>query len=124
MAQPYKISAKKVVAQTDDLRVSEMTLAVGEEIPWHMHSLVSDTFYCLEGAARLQTREAPEGRLYRPGDSATLPPGEPHRVSNAGQGVCRVLLIQGIGHYDFLATEPPLTDNEEKPPTDHRRNDP
>ncbi|MDO3376907.1 cupin domain-containing protein [Geoalkalibacter halelectricus] len=112
MAQPYQIKAKKIIAQTPDLRVSEMTLASGEEIPWHAHSQVSDTFYCLEGVARLQTRQSPEGRLFRPGECATLGPAEPHRLSNAGPGLCRVLLIQGVGTYDFLPTAPPSDASE------------
>jgi hypothetical protein len=29
-------------------------------------------------------------------------PSEVHRSSNAGETACRYLLVQGIGHYDFV----------------------
>lgn len=108
MTQPaYRITDKKVILQTPEARVSEMTLAAGEEIPWHSHSAVADTFYCLAGRARLQTVENPQGRIFHPGDSCTLPAGQPHRLTNAGESPCRLLLIQGVGRYDFVATDPP-----------------
>ncbi|WP_305042611.1 cupin domain-containing protein [Geoalkalibacter sp.] len=106
---PYRITRKKVILETPEVRVSEMTLATGEEIPWHLHTEVADTFYCLEGRVLLQTGKDPQGRLYGPGDCHALPAGEPHRLSNAGEVPCRVLLIQGIGRYDFVATQPPVT---------------
>lgn len=105
--QPYQISNKKMVAETKDLRVSEMTLSPGQEIPWHQHTRVTDTFYCLEGVVRLQTGTDPHGRLYRAGETCAMPPGAPHRVTNAGETPCRILLIQGIGEYDFVAVAPP-----------------
>jgi quercetin dioxygenase-like cupin family protein len=108
MAQsPYRISDKKVIVETPEVRVSEMTLAVGEEIPWHLHTQVADTFYCLEGQVLLQTGENPQGRIHHPGDRSTLTAGQPHRLTNAGGIPCRVLLIQGVGRYDFVATTPP-----------------
>jgi quercetin dioxygenase-like cupin family protein len=105
--QNYRISNKKTVAETADLRVSEMTLSPGEEIPWHKHTRVTDTFYCLEGVVRLQTGRDLHGRLFRAGETCAMPPGEPHRVSNAGETLCRILLIQGIGAYDFVAVPNP-----------------
>lgn len=105
--QPYQISQKKMIAETQDLRVSEMTLSPGQEIPWHLHTRVTDTFYCLEGVVRLQTGKDPHGRLYRAGETYTMPPGAAHRVTNAGETPCRILLIQGIGEYDFVAVAPP-----------------
>ena len=44
-ARPYVIERREVVAETDTLRVGILTLAAGQEVPWHYHSQVTDTFY-------------------------------------------------------------------------------
>ena len=50
--RPYVVEHREVVAETDDLRVSILTFAPGQEVPWHYHSRITDTFYCLEGCCR------------------------------------------------------------------------
>ena len=58
---PYTISGRELVAETDGLRVQVLTLGLGEKIPWHYHSAVSDIFICLEGTMVVETR-APKAR--------------------------------------------------------------
>jgi len=98
----YTIAAREVVAATAELRVLTMTLAPGEVIPWHYHSQVTDTFFCLEGTLGLETPAPGQVVLLGPGESLAIPPRQPHRVDNRGTGHCRFLLVQGIGSYDFV----------------------
>jgi quercetin dioxygenase-like cupin family protein len=46
---PYTIQRRQEVARTDGLKVQILTLAAGEEIPWHSHSIIDDDFFCMEG---------------------------------------------------------------------------
>ena len=93
-ARPYVVERREVVAETDDLRVSIMTLAPGQEVPWHYHSHVTDTFYCLEGVLSVETRAPPARHLLDVGESCAVPPTTAHRVTGRqcrGQGVGRHL---------------------------------
>jgi hypothetical protein len=38
------------------MRASVLTLAVGECVPWHYHSTITDSFVCLEGPMEVETR--------------------------------------------------------------------
>ncbi len=41
----YQVAETKIVAETPDLRVLEITLDIGEAVPWHLHRHVDDHFY-------------------------------------------------------------------------------
>ena len=100
-ARPYVIERREVVAETDTLRVSVLTLAAGQEVPWHYHSEVTDTFYCLEGVLSVETR-APSARyVLKVGESCAVPPVTAHRVTGRDGGRARFLIVQGIGTYDY-----------------------
>ena len=98
----YTVEDTTVIAETPDLRVLTITLAAGEAIPWHYHSTVTDTFFCLEGALEIESRAPRASHALGPGDTCAVEPKTAHLVSNAGAGRCRFLLIQGIGTYDFV----------------------
>ena len=100
---PYTIQEIKVIAETPDLRVLEMTLAEGECVPWHYHSNITDTFYCVEGELRIETPKPGETFRLAVGDSLAVPPRRPHEVSNHRTALCRVVLVQGVGSYDYIA---------------------
>lgn len=104
MAQkpPYEITGRQTIAQTPEMRVTLMTLDPGQEIPWHTHSRVADASFCLKGRARLSFRDPEETVDLSPGDWRRVEPGRPHRVRCEGDGQCQVLLVQGVGEYDFL----------------------
>ena len=103
MAQPpYSIAGKEPILETGDARVTLMTLAPGEGTPWHRHSAVTDTAFRLDGAVEVQAREPEEAIRLAPGIPCRMEPGRPHRVLNAGDGPCRLLLVQGVGTYDFV----------------------
>ena len=100
-AQPYVIERRKVVAETDTLRVSILTLATGQEVPWHYHSQVTDTFYCLEGTLSVETRSPDARHLLTIGESCAVPRMTAHRVTGQEGGRARFLIVQGVGTYDF-----------------------
>ena len=102
MAAPYTIAAKQSIAQAPGLRVTLMTLDPGQEIPWHSHSFVADTSFCLQGRVEISLRGPEETVNLTCGSHLGVPVGRPHRVVCAGDGQCRVLLVQGVGEYDFL----------------------
>ena len=53
----YEVERRETVAETDALRVRILTLAAGQEVPWHYHSQVTDTFYCWK--VRCRWKHAP-----------------------------------------------------------------
>ena len=74
----YEVQKVTVIAKGADVQVRELTVALGEEVPWHFHTNVTD--WC------------------------RIDPGTEHRVTNGGDTVCRYLLVQS-GQYDFNRIE-------------------
>ena len=99
--RPYIIERREVVAETDTLRVSILTLAAGQEVPWHYHSQVTDTFCCLEGVLSVETRAPNAHHRLEVGESCAVPPMTAHRVTGQDGGRARFLIVQGIGTYDY-----------------------
>ena len=81
-----------------------LTLAAGQCVPWHLHSEITDTFFCLDGPMLVQHPEGREVELV-PGERHVVPPGTPHRVSGKAGGRCRFAIVQGIGRYDFIPVD-------------------
>jgi len=97
----YKVEKREVVAQVPNLRMVILTLAQGQEVPWHYHSQIIDTFFCMEGPMVIHTRE-PAGHVeLAAGQSYAIPAGKAHRVTGAAGGRCKFALLQGVGTYDF-----------------------
>jgi len=94
-----------IIVQTADVRIVEYALEPGDRHPWHYHSQVTDRIYCLEGLIGINTREAPERRVLRPGECGEVPPRTVHHVSNAGEGAGRYLLVQALGTYDYIRAD-------------------
>jgi quercetin dioxygenase-like cupin family protein len=92
----------KIIVETSDVRIVEYTLGRDERHPWHYHSQVSDRFYCLEGLIAVNTRTPAKQLVLQPGQSCEVPPKTVHRVSHAGDGVSRYLLVQALGKYDYI----------------------
>jgi quercetin dioxygenase-like cupin family protein len=97
----YSIAGRQAIIETPEARVTLMTLAPGEATPWHTHSVVADTTFRLDGDVEVQAREPEEAIRLLPGEACRMEPGRPHRVANAGATLCRFLLVQGVGPYDF-----------------------
>ena len=98
----YPIKKRELIAQAPGLRVQILTLTAGQCVPWHSHSQIVDTFFCLEGPMRIQTRNPDADLTLAAGEQAAAAVGQPHRVSGAGDGPCRFAIVQGVGQYDFV----------------------
>ncbi|MBL26813.1 MAG: hypothetical protein CMM50_04575 [Rhodospirillaceae bacterium] len=105
-APDYPIREHKMVAEVPGLCVRILALNAGQCVPWHYHSHVTDTFVCMEGPMRVETR-APRGEyVLRPGETCAVPPKTAHYVSGVDHGPCRFMIVQGEGVYDFVAIPP------------------
>ncbi|MEO8544001.1 MAG: cupin domain-containing protein [Burkholderiaceae bacterium] len=90
----------KIIYKLDKLRITHTQLDPHQEIPWHRHSKVSDTFYAVKGPVTIEVAGR-ESVVLLTGESRQVAPGQAHRVSNDGQEMVEFLLIQGVGDYDF-----------------------
>jgi quercetin dioxygenase-like cupin family protein len=97
----YTVEKREMLAETPDLRMVVLTLAPGQEVPWHWHSNVSDTFFCMEGPMVVETRAPRERFELAPGETCVVPAKRAHRVSGRDGGRCKFGILQGVGEYDF-----------------------
>jgi quercetin dioxygenase-like cupin family protein len=97
----------EILAETPELRMVLLTLAEGQEVPWHSHSAVTDTFFCVEGPMVVETTGPAGTHHLDAGGMCTVPAGCPHRVAGAAGGRCRFGVLQGVGPYDFEPVDPP-----------------
>lgn len=78
MTQPadpcYQLKDRLLIAETAELRVQILTLGPGEEVPWHDHTNVTDTFVCLEGPMIVSTRGPDAARRLVVGKTYKVPP--------------------------------------------------
>lgn len=101
----YEVERRERHLARPGFRISELQLSPTQTVPWHAHSEIGDTFYVLEGAMRLFLRDPEETLDLNPGDSFAVAPGRPHLVANAGETSMTILVLQGVGKYDYI----PLT---------------
>lgn len=98
---PYEVVDYEIVAETPELRMVMLTLAKGQEVPWHWHSNVTDRFFCMRGPMVVETRAPREIFELNAGDTCAVPAKRAHRVAGKNEGPCKFALLQGIGSYDF-----------------------
>ena len=101
----YEVERRARHAERPGFRITELQLGPRQQVPWHYHTRVQDTFYVLEGRLRLFLREPKEEVLLAPGETYAVRPGRAHLVTNGGAGSAVFLVLQGIGEYDYV----PLT---------------
>jgi quercetin dioxygenase-like cupin family protein len=89
-------------AERPGFRISELQLSPTQQVPWHSHSHIQDTFYVIEGRLRLFLREPKEEVRLGPGETYSVRPLRPHLVTNGGDGSVTFLVLQGIGEYDYV----------------------
>ena len=85
-----------------DVRVSAQTFEGDQCVPWHTHTEVTDTFFCLEGVGRIRIKGQHEDVKITVGQRYDVAPGIEHQVSSADGARCRMILIQGVGKTDFV----------------------
>jgi mannose-6-phosphate isomerase-like protein (cupin superfamily) len=110
----YDVQKVTTVIAGTDVQVREFVVAPKEEIPWHFHTAITDWCYCLEGQVRAEIYEAADAGeittvVLSPGESCRIDPGRRHRLTNGGMTLCRYLLVQGGGQYDFNKVAAPLS---------------
>ncbi len=85
--------------------ITELQIGPSQEVPWHYHSHVRDTFYVLEGRIRITLRDPDEEAVLEPGETFMAAVRRPHRVRNAGTTSAVFLVLQGVGPYDFVPVD-------------------
>jgi quercetin dioxygenase-like cupin family protein len=98
----YEVASREIVADTADLRVQVLTLAVGQCVPWHYHSAITDSFVCLEGPMIVETRAPRQRYRLEPGQRCAVSPKTAHYVHGEDDGACKFMVVQGVGLYDFV----------------------
>ena len=53
----FDVEKRTYHASRPGFRIAEFTINPTQEVPWHYHSKVQDTFYVLEGQIRLSLRD-------------------------------------------------------------------
>ena len=101
----YEVERRAYHAARPGFRITELTISPTQQVPWHCHTRVQDTFYVLEGRVRVFLRDPKEEVHLGPGETYAVRPGRAHLVVNGGDRSATFLVLQGIGEYDFV----PLT---------------
>ena len=91
---------REVLATTDGLRVQLVTVSRGQRIPWHQHTVVSDTIVAVSGVVDIELSGA-QHRELQPGQRWTIPPQTPHTVSGLLGEPCAFVNLHSGGDYDF-----------------------
>ena len=102
IAATYTAKRRFTIAETPTLRVRQLELLDGQQVPWHHHTRVVDTFVCLSGPMLIETRTPNEFHRLEAGGLYAVEPGTAHRVTAVTSFGCRFLVIQGIGTYDYV----------------------
>jgi quercetin dioxygenase-like cupin family protein len=98
----YEVEKRAYHCERPGFRISEMTLTPTQTVPWHYHNNISDTFYVIEGQLRLYLQNPKETILLGPGESYAVVARRPHLVTNAGDTAMTILVLQGVGEYDYV----------------------
>lgn len=101
----YEVERRARHAERPGFRISELQIGPKQQVPWHYHNNIQDTFYVLEGQLRIFVRDPKEEIRLEAGQSYAVRPGRPHLVTNGGESSATFLVLQGIGEYDYV----PLT---------------
>ena len=98
----YEVERRARYAERPGFRISELQISTRQQVPWHCHSNIQDTFYIIEGEVRLFLREPKEEVRLGPGDTYSVRPRRPHLVTNGGNNSATFLVLQGVGEYDYV----------------------
>jgi len=98
----YEVERRATHAARPGFRISELQISPTQQVPWHYHSNVQDTFYVLEGTIRIFLQNPKEAVVLAPGEIYAVKPKRAHLVTNAGEISAVFLVLQGLGEYDFV----------------------
>ena len=100
----YEVERRAHHAVRPGFRITELQISPTQEVPWHYHTHVQDTFYVLSGAIRILLSNPSEEVRLMPGQTYSVPPKRAHLVKNAGDFSAVFFVLQGIGEYDFFVS--------------------
>jgi mannose-6-phosphate isomerase-like protein (cupin superfamily) len=101
----YEVERRARHAERPGFRIQELQISPRQQVPWHYHNNVQDTFYVLQGRLRVFLRDPKEEVRLGPGETYTVRARRPHLVTNGGDTSAVFLVLQGLGEYDYV----PLT---------------
>jgi len=101
----YPTEERFTLAEVPGLRVRQLSLAAGQCVPWHYHSEITDTFFCMRGPMSVKTRDPEAIFILEPGETVAIPPRRRHFVEGVKQQSCQFLAIQGVGTYDYVPVD-------------------
>lgn len=85
------------------LRVVVQAHGPRECVPWHTHDNIADTFLAMEGYVRIAVKDPDEVIVLAPGEIYSVPAGQPHFVTGIDDEECTVMVLQGVGTYNYKA---------------------
>src|SRR5258705_3525148 len=71
----YEVERRARHAERPGFRISELQIGPRQQVPWHYHNNVQDTFYVLQGRLRLFLRDPKEELRLEPGEACTVRAG-------------------------------------------------
>ena len=98
----YPVERRARHAERPGFRINELQISPTQQVPWHFHSHIRDTFYVLDGSIRIFMREPKEEVRLNTGETYTVAPRRPHLVVNGGEVSATFLILQGVGEYDYV----------------------
>ena len=105
----YAVERRDRHAERPGFRITELQISPTQQVPWHYHTTIQDTFYLLGGRLRLHLREPVETVDLQPGETYQVRAGRPHLVTNSGDASATFLILQGIGTYDYVPLAAPTS---------------
>jgi quercetin dioxygenase-like cupin family protein len=101
----YTANRRETIAEAPNLRVRLLALGEGQCVPWHYHTNITDTFFCMQGPMQVSTRNPDTVHVLEPGGTCAVEPGTPHLVMGSNGGPCMFMVVQGVGVYDYVAVD-------------------
>jgi quercetin dioxygenase-like cupin family protein len=98
----YEAKERFTLAEAPGLRVRHLSLAAGQCVPWHLHSEITDTFFCMQGPMCVKTRNPDVAFVLEAGETVAIPPGRPHYAAGVENQACAFMIVQGVGTYDYV----------------------
>jgi len=101
----YAVENSELIVAGTNVQARLILLAPGQIIPWHYHSEITDHYFVLRGALKIETMNPKFTRTLVVGERHQLTPGTAHSLSNRISVDCQFLLLQGVGRYDWIKVE-------------------
>ena len=97
----FEVEHSAYHADRPGFRIAELQISPSQQVPWHYHTSVQDTFFVLQGSVRIFLRNPKEEVRLAPGETYTVQAQRPHLVTNVGTDSAVFLVLQ-FGDYDFV----------------------